>query len=81
MALALIPFRTDLSRTNAALVLVVAVLAVASLGSRTAGVLAALSAVAWLDFSLTRPYQTFDIAASADIETAVLLLVVGVIVS
>ncbi|NUK82750.1 DUF4118 domain-containing protein, partial [Streptomyces lunaelactis] len=59
----------------------VAVVAVASLGSRTAGVLAALSATAWFDFFLTRPYGTFDIAASADIETAVLLLVVGVIVS
>ncbi|WP_055495807.1 DUF4118 domain-containing protein [Streptomyces sp. TP-A0356] len=42
---------------------------------------AALSAAAWFDFFLTRPYQTFDITASADIETAVLLLVVGVIVS
>ncbi|MFF5139003.1 DUF4118 domain-containing protein [Streptomyces sp. NPDC013157] len=80
-ALALVPFRTGLSHTNAALVLVVVVVAVATLGSRTAGVLAALSAAAWFDFFLTRPYETFDITASADIETAVLLLVVGVIVS
>ncbi|WP_234384572.1 DUF4118 domain-containing protein [Streptomyces sp. MMG1121] len=36
---------------------------------------------AWFDFFLTRPYQTFDITASADNETAVLLLAVGVIVS
>ncbi|MEU5047156.1 DUF4118 domain-containing protein [Streptomyces griseorubiginosus] len=81
VALALVPIRTDLSHTNAALILVVAVVAVAALGSRTAGVAAALSAAAWFDFFLTRPYETFDIAASADIETAVLLLVVGVIVS
>lgn len=81
VALALVPFRTDLSHTNAALVLVVVVVAVAALGSRTAGVLAALSAAAWFDFFLTRPYETFDISASADVETAVLLLVVGVIVS
>lgn len=80
MALALVPFRTDLSHTNAAPVLVVAVVAVAVLGSRTAGVVAALSA-AWFDFSLTRPYDTFDIEATADIETAVLLLVVGLVVS
>ena len=60
VALALVPFRTDLSRTNAALILVVVVVAVAALGSRTAGVLAALSAAAWFDFFLTRPYQTFD---------------------
>ncbi|WP_328544120.1 DUF4118 domain-containing protein [Streptomyces europaeiscabiei] len=81
VALALVPFRTDLSRTNAALILVVAVVAVAALGSRVAGVLAALSATAWYDFFLTRPYQTFDINASGDIETAVLLLIVGLIVS
>ncbi|MPY52758.1 DUF4118 domain-containing protein [Streptomyces acidicola] len=81
VALALVPFRTSLSLTNAALILVVVVVAVAALGSRTAGVVAALSAAAWFDFFLTRPYQTFDITASADIETAVLLLVVGVIVS
>ncbi|MEU8585879.1 DUF4118 domain-containing protein [Streptomyces sp. NPDC048664] len=79
--LALVPFRTSLSHTNAALVLVVVVVAVAALGSRTAGVVAALSAAAWFDFFLTRPYETFDINATADIETAVLLLVVGVIVA
>jgi hypothetical protein len=81
VASALVPFRTDLSHTNAALVLVVVVVAVAALGSRTAGVVAALSAAAWFDFFLTRPYETFDISGSADMETAVLLLVVGVIVS
>ncbi|RPF31215.1 DUF4118 domain-containing protein [Streptomyces sp. TLI_185] len=80
-AFALVPIRTDLSHTNAALLLVVAVVAVAALGSRTAGALAALSAAAWFDFFLTQPYETFDISASADIETALLLLVVGVIVS
>jgi K+-sensing histidine kinase KdpD len=81
VALALVPLRTDLSRTNAALILVVVVVAVAALGSRAAGVLAALSAGAWFDFFLTRPYQTFDITASADIGTAVLLLIVGLVVS
>ncbi|GAA3783033.1 hypothetical protein GCM10022403_016950 [Streptomyces coacervatus] len=89
VALALVPFRTDLSRTNAALVLVVAVVAVSALGSRTAGVVASLSAAAWFARGgaaighsfLTRPYETFDITASADVETAVLLLAVGLIVS
>jgi hypothetical protein len=68
-ALALLPFRTSLSHTNAALVLVVVVVAVAALGSRTAGVVAALSAAAWFARGeaaighsfLTRPYETFDI--------------------
>ncbi|NEA99102.1 DUF4118 domain-containing protein [Streptomyces sp. SID13726] len=81
VALALVPVRTRLSHTNAALVLVVVVVAVAALGSRTAGALAALSAAAWFDFFLTRPYETFDISASADLETAVLLLAVGALVS
>ncbi|MEV6053935.1 hypothetical protein [Streptomyces sp. NPDC052107] len=51
LALALVPFRTDLTHTNAPLVLVVVVVAVVALGSRTAGVAAALSAAAWCDFS------------------------------
>ncbi|MEU9158194.1 DUF4118 domain-containing protein [Streptomyces sp. NPDC048417] len=81
VALVLVPFRTDLSHTNAALVLVVVVVAVAALGSRLAGAVAALSAAAWFDFFLTRPYETFDITATADIETAVLLLAAGLIVA
>ncbi|MGW4566961.1 DUF4118 domain-containing protein [Streptomyces sp. NPDC004561] len=81
VALALVPFRTSLSHTNAALVLVVAVVAVAALGSRTAGVVAALSAAARYDLFLTRPYESFDITASADVGTAVMLPAVGVVVS
>lgn len=81
VALALVPFRTGLSATNAALILVVAVVAVASLGTRAAGALAALSAAAWFDFFLTRPYQRFAINDRDDIETAVLLLIVGLVVS
>ncbi|MFF3217053.1 DUF4118 domain-containing protein [Streptomyces sp. NPDC002886] len=81
VALVLAPFRADLSSTNAALVLVVAVVAVAALGTRAAGALAALSAAAWFDFFLTEPYQRFAITDRADVETAVLLLAVGLIVS
>ncbi|MFE0380858.1 DUF4118 domain-containing protein [Streptomyces inhibens] len=81
VALALVPFRTDLSNTNAALVLVVVVVAVAAVGSWTAGALAALSAAAWFDFFLTRPYQRFTITDPADVETAMLLLIVGLAVS
>ncbi|MEV6026791.1 DUF4118 domain-containing protein [Streptomyces sp. NPDC052036] len=81
VALALVPFRSQLSHTDAALILVVVVVAVATLGNRAAGVLAALSAAAWFDFFLTRPYETFAITTSADIGTAVLLTAVGLIVS
>ncbi|MFF2197971.1 DUF4118 domain-containing protein, partial [Streptomyces sp. NPDC058157] len=80
-ALALVPFRTGLAATDEALIMVVAVVAVAALGTRAAGALAALSAAAWFDFFLTRPYQRFAITGGTEIRTAVLLLVVGLIVS
>lgn len=81
VALVLVPLRTDLSATNAALILVVAVVAVAAVGTRIAGTVGALSAAVWFDFFLTEPYRRFAIAGREDVETAVLLLVVGLIVS
>ncbi|MFF3128307.1 DUF4118 domain-containing protein [Streptomyces sp. NPDC057908] len=77
----LVPFRTGMSNTDAALVLVVAVVAVAALGHRLAGALTALSAAVWFGFLLTRPYGQLAITKAADITTAVLLLVVGIAVS
>ncbi|MFF3785685.1 DUF4118 domain-containing protein [Streptomyces sp. NPDC001933] len=77
----LVPFRADMSDTNTVLVLVVAVVAVAALGSRLAGALTAVSAAVWFDFFLTRPYGQFTIADPADVITAVLFLVVGIIIS
>ncbi|MFF8913064.1 DUF4118 domain-containing protein [Streptomyces sp. NPDC015032] len=77
----LVPFRTGMSDADAALVLVVAVVAVAALGHRLAGALAALSAAVWFDFFLTRPYGQFAIGKAADVVTAVLLLAVGIAVS
>ena len=81
VAAVLLPFRSSWSNTNAALLLVVAVVAVAAIGNRGAGALAAVSAAAWFDFFFTRPYERFTIARPADITTAVLLLVVGLAVS
>jgi len=77
----LLPFRADWSNTNVALVLVVVIVAVAASGQRVAGAIAAASAFAWFDFFFTRPYLRFTIRSSADITTAVLLLVVGLAVS
>ncbi len=77
----LIPFRTSLPNTDAALVLILVVVAVAALGSRPAGFLAALSAAVWFDFFLTRPYERFSITRAADIETTVLILVIGMAVT
>lgn len=81
VALALVPVRTLISSANLALILVVVVVAIAALGSRTAGVVAALSAAAWFDFFLTRPYQRFVISDSDDVTTTLFLLAVGVAVS
>jgi K+-sensing histidine kinase KdpD len=81
VAAALVPSRTRFSAPNAALVLVVVVVAVAANGHRLAGAVAALSAAVWFDFFLTQPYEHFTITDSDDLVTAVLLLAVGLAVS
>jgi K+-sensing histidine kinase KdpD len=77
----LVPFRTSVPNTDAALVLVLVVTVVAANGYRAAGYLAALSAAAWFDFFLTRPYEQFNITRRTDLETTVLLLLIGVAVT
>ncbi len=59
----------------------VAVVAIACLGNRFAGALAAISAAVWFDFFLTVQYNRLTISRSADLTTFVLLLAVGVAVS
>jgi Domain of unknown function (DUF4118) len=81
LAAILLPWRGSWSNTNVALLLVVMVVAVACLGNRLAGALAAISAAAWFDFFFTLPYDRFTISHSADVTTFVLLLAVGVAVS
>ena len=81
LAAILLPWRGSLPNTNVALLLVVAVVAVACLGNRVAGVLAAVSAAVWFDFFFTLPYDRLTISHSADVTTFVLLLAVGVTVS
>jgi K+-sensing histidine kinase KdpD len=74
-------FRDSIANTNAALALVLLVVAAASTGIRAAGLVAALSCATWFDFFLTEPYHQFTITDPADIETAVLLVLVGIAVS
>jgi hypothetical protein len=81
VSVALIPLRSSWSNTNVALVLVVAVVAVAAIGNRWAGAIAAVSAAAWFDFFFTVPYYRFTISRAADFKTFALLLVVGAAVS
>ena len=77
----LVPLRGVVANTNAALVLVIVVVGVAASGQRVAGVLAALSCTAGFDLLLTAPYGQFTIADPRDVETAVLLTVVGLAVT
>jgi hypothetical protein len=79
VAAALVPFRSSIRTTNVALVLVVVVLVSAILGGRTGGVVAALTAALSFDFFFTVPYNSLRIATRDDVETTVLLLIVGVI--
>jgi len=80
VAAALIPLRDDLVSTNIALLLVVVVVAVAATGHRVAAAVAALFAAGAFNFFHTEPYYSLRINSSDDVETAVLLLVVGLAV-
>ncbi len=81
LAAILVPFRTNFANTDAALAMILLVVAVAAAGNRTAGYVAAVSGAAWFDFFLTRPYEQFAINRATDIETTILLLVIGVAVT
>jgi len=81
LAAILVPFRGGFPNTDAALALILVVVAIAANGHRPAGILAAVSAAAWFDYFLTRPYEHFTIARRADLETTILLLVIGVAVT
>jgi hypothetical protein len=73
--------RELLATTSAALLLVLVVVAVGVAGDRVAGVLAALSAAAAFDYFLAVPYYQFAILSRDDVETAVLLLAIGIAVT
>jgi K+-sensing histidine kinase KdpD len=77
----LTPFRDNFDNANAALLLVVVIVAVAAFGIRLAGVLAAVSSAVWFDFFLTVPYNRFTINDSADVELTVLLVLIGAAVT
>jgi K+-sensing histidine kinase KdpD len=77
----LLPLRGRIAHTDIALVLVLTVVAVAGNGFRIAGWLAAGSAAVWFDVFWTEPHGRLTISSRAGIETAVLLLAVGVAVT
>jgi K+-sensing histidine kinase KdpD len=81
VAAILVPFRGTFANAAAGLILVVVIVAVAVGGNRFSGFLASVSAALWFDFFLTKPYDRIVISQRGDIETAVSLLVVGLLVS
>jgi uncharacterized protein DUF4118 len=76
----LVGFRGDFAATNAALILVLVVLAAAMFGGRGPGLLGAVISAACFDFFFTRPYYSFTINNRDDIELTVVLLVVALAV-
>jgi K+-sensing histidine kinase KdpD len=81
MAAVLVPFRSRFANTASALILVAVIVAVAVLGNRVSGFVATVFATLWFDYLLTRPYEKLAITHRPDIETAVSLFVVGIIVT
>lgn len=80
VSLLLVPVRDQMRTSNVSLVLVLVVVAAAVLGGRATAAVAALVSVAAFDVFFTHPYGSFAIAGRDDLETAVLLLAVGLIV-
>lgn len=80
VSVALIPLRSEIRTSNLSLLLVLVVVVAAVLGGRLGGVIAALVSFASFDFFFTRPYYSFTINSRDDVETAVLLLIVGLTV-
>ena len=81
MVAVMVPFRSNFAGPAAALVLVAVIVAVSVMGNRGAGFVATVSATLWFDFFLTRPYEKLAITHRPDIETAVSLFVVGIVVT
>jgi hypothetical protein len=81
VCLLIVPFRSTFPPADAALILVVVVVAVAADGSRVAGLVAAVVSGLAFDVLLTEPYGSFAIANRANVQTLVLLVIVGAAVS
>jgi len=80
VAALLVPLRDDLVSTNLALILVLFVVLGGVAAGRMGGALAAITAALSFDFFLTKPYLSLQIDKADDVETTILLLIVGLIV-
>jgi hypothetical protein len=77
----LVPLRETVTTSTAALLLVLPVVLVAMSGRPTAGATAAISTTLAFDVLLTRPYYSLSIDAAADIESALVLAAIALVVS
>ena len=81
VAAGLIPLRDVIEPSTAALILVLPVLAAALTAGYVPGALSAVVAAVAFDVFLTRPYESPTIHAAADVESAIVLLVISLVVS
>jgi hypothetical protein len=77
---ALVALRGTIDNTNIALILVVVVVAAAAGGGRRAGAATGVIATMAFDFFHTKPYLSLKIESADDVETTLLLLVIGLLV-
>lgn len=80
VAAALVGARSHIQNTNVALILVVVVVAAAAIGGRAAGACSAVVSALSFIFFHTEPYLRLSIDSADDVETTVLLLIVGLLV-
>ena len=80
VAAVLVGVRSHIQNANVALILVVVVVTAAAIGGRVAGACSAVIAAVSFDFFHTQPYLRLTIDSADDVETTVLLLVVGLLV-
>ena len=80
VAALLVPFRGDIATANMALIMVIVVVLAAAVGGRGAGAVAAVVGAVSFDFFLTQPYLSLQIDNADDVETTILLLVIGLLV-
>jgi Domain of unknown function (DUF4118) len=80
VSLGALPFRGNVSAATVALGLAIIVSLVGAFGTRITAVVAAVTAALCFDILFTKPYGSFSISNASDVETAVLLLIGGLIV-
>jgi hypothetical protein len=76
----MVAVRGEVDRANVALILVLVVVGVAAIGGRGPAALCALVSAASWEFFFTRPYYSLRINSADDIETTVILLLIGLAV-